>query len=415
MLANFFETVQATQLTKELQQLEYQVQVRHQIINPAGTIVSPTLADWQLNNHPSVQLDSTSDQIILTTQAHPQIDQVLDELTLLTDAVTTSLHADELTWPYAMPARLTTPAHLALAQSTPTALINRAVVTIKFNPLVLIQLYTRAYHTEYADQGSFNAAVAQKVSDRLNMYQWFITYMFGNSPFLAEGFGTPNPLGCRSVVSNLWHAQQQPPITISHDEHGLANGITFENLELDGESLTGIASTTLDFLSLFSLFCLTLANDDPSADELAAAQELNAYVASEEADTPTIAREGATAILSALTRFATDLNFNSRYTTVLNLLRSRLDDPRQTNAAELAKQAFNGSLLSYGRQQATDLANAWAADNALLPSLADLTPLQQATVYQLIKTGSSFELTPNHTLLYAGALYPASVTWPEHI
>lgn len=414
MLANFFETVQAAQLTKELQQLEYQVQVRHHVINSAGEIITPDLSAWQLLNHPSVALDNTSDQIILTTKQQPQIDRLLDELTLLADAVEASLDANELTWPFSMPPRLTKPAHLTLVQTNPTRLLNQVSVSIKFNPLMLVQLYTRAYHTEYVDQASFNEAVLQKVSDRLTMYQWFITYMFGNSPFLAEGFGSINQIGCRSIISNLWHQQQQPAITITRDVRGLADGIKFTNLELDGTSLTGIASTTLDFLSLFTLFCLTLANDDPSTDELAAAHELNAYVASEEAAAPTIAQEGAAAILAAVTRFATDLNFNSRYTTVLNLLRNRLEDPRQTNAAELANQAFNGSLLSYGRQQADDLKAEWLADNALLPSLADLIPLQQATVYNLIKAGKPFELMPSHTLVYDGSMYPASVSWPEY-
>lgn len=413
MLANFFETVQAAQLTKELQQLEYQVQVRHQVINQAGQILTPVLNDWQLTDHPSVQIDAASDQVILTTKFHPQIDGVLDELTLLADAVETSLDANQLTWPYAMPSRLTNPAHLALAQTAPTQLINRAAVSIKFNPLLLMQLYTRAYHTEYADQASFNAAVVQKVSDRLHMYQWFITYMFGNSPFVPEGFGATNEIGCRSIAGTLWHLQQRPAFTLTHDERGLANGITFENIELDGQSLTGVASTTLDFLALFTLFCLTLPNDDPSADELAGAQELNAYVASEEAAAPTLAQEGAAAILNAVTRFATDLNFNTRSTTVLNLLRSRIEDAHQTPAAELAKQGFNGSILSYGRQQADDLKAAWLADNALLPSLADLVPLQQATVYNLIKAGEPFELMPSHTLVYDGGMYPASVSWPE--
>lgn len=416
MLANLFAAIQDAHLEPQLTALQYQLQSHQQVIDDAGNLIIPaSLNEWHLPKHPSLAINPATAQLTFTTKHHLSRDLALEELTLLSDVWQAGLTTNQFTWPYSMPPRLNLPDHLALVATDPLAFINRTTVALKFNPAVLQQLYTTYYQLEFASQADFNTAISRKIIDRLEMYQWFITYVLGNSPYAEAGFGLENTVGCRSLVAAIAQSQHAPAFVPSTNEAGVVDGVVFNAVEFDGSNLVGISTLTLDFLAIFTLFCATLANDDPTADDLAAAAELNAFVASEDASEATIAQAGAESIINALTNFVESMPFNAGWHTVILMLRQRFQHPDQTLAAGLARQAFNNSVLSYGRQQAADLKTEWADTKAILPSLADLIKPQQLTISQLVKSGQPFELMPNHTLVYNGETYPASLTWPENV
>lgn len=407
MVANLFENIQANQLADQLIALEYQLQNRQQVVDGTGNLTLPALSAWQLPNHRQIAVNETTKQVTFTTATHPTADRALDELTLLNDAWQAGLSADQFTWPYAVPSQLTAPADIALARQNPWAFINDNKITISFSPDFLHDLYQQAYVDEFSDQATFQHALITRTVDRLVMYQWFITYILGNAPLASAGFDEGNATVSRSILTTLAITTNQTTISANADD----TGIVFNHLELSGHDLTGISPLTIDFLSIFTLFCATVDNPDPTADDFVGANQLNAYVASEEPTNATVAEQGANALVNVLTQLVDALPYTARFNTVIHMLRNRIQDATQTPAAQLANQAYNGSILSFGRQQAADLKNEWLADNALLPSVADLSTSQQAQLLTLIQKGANFEIDHEHTLIFNGTHYPANVDW----
>lgn len=400
MVANLFKNINTNALLPALTKLQYQLEVQQQVIDADGNVILPDLTAWKLDKLTQIKVNSTTKQVTLTTKLQPTADQALEELTLLSDAWQANLANDEFTWPYSIPAQKQT----LLDNQATWSLINSVKVTIKLSPEFLNTLYLNSYQADFINQNAFNQAIMAKITSRLAMYQWFITYLLGNSPL--DIFTTTNKL-VRSAAVPLYAQSDQANINVTSDY----TGVTFNQIELSGTELTGISPLTLDFLSLIFIFCLTVENPEPTAADLTAAAQLNTYVANETPTSPSVTVPAGQALISSLTALVTNLSYQPRLQTVLKMLQSRFEDNRQTPATQLSAQAYHGSLLSFGRQQATDLKANWLADNTLLPTVADLQPAQQAIIANLIRHGIAFTLTQTHALVIDEKTYQPDEPW----
>lgn len=397
MVANLFKNINTNALFPALTNLQYQLEVQQQVIDIDGNIILPDLTAWELGELTQIKVNPTTKQVTITTKLQPTADQSLEELTLLSDAWQANLANDAFTWPYSMPAQK----QILLDNQTVRSLINSAKVTIKLTPEFLNTLYLNSYQEDFIDQNAFNKAIMAKITSRLAMYQWFITYILGNSPL--DTFSASNEL-VRSAVVPL---STQANINVTNDY----TGVTFNHIELSGTELTGINPLTLDFLRLLFIFCLTVENAEPTAADLVAATQLNTYVAHETPTSPSFTLPAGQALISSLTALVTALPYQPRLQTVLKMVQNRVEDSHQTPAAQLSTQVYHGSLLSFGRQQAADLKANWLADNTLLPTVADLQPAQQTIIVNLIHRGVPFTLTQTHALIIGNKTYQPDDIW----
>lgn len=413
MLANLFQIIQENDLFKEFVNLNYTLSTTKQVIDDKGNLTLPNFKNWQLTDNPKVHVNFETKQISLETRNNLTLEDSLEELNLLSDAIQTTLDDDQFIWPYALPSNLVSVNELKLAKEKPFAVINTSQVTINFSETFLTNMY-EYYHDEFEDQQTFNEIFFTKIINRLNMYQWFITYVLGNSPFMPNGFKQTNTFAVRSLISILADEQKLDNFIIKYVDD-VAVGITFKNLEPSGATLANLTPLDVSFLSVFTLFCATLTNEEPTNNELLSAKELNLYVANEEAIRPTLAKDGGKILIKSLSELVQTLPYDAKYYTTVKMLTEYFDNPSETCSAKLSTQAFNNSILSFGREQASNLKKEWLDENVLLPTLADLTNSQQKTVLDLIKKGDYFLLTPTHKIIYEEQTYPTTITWPKNI
>ncbi|QBO36298.1 hypothetical protein EQG49_07390 [Periweissella cryptocerci] len=427
--------------------------------------------------HPYLQSDFSETQTELITGPADSSDDALRKLAVLQDILRKNLQPDELIWPLSMPPRLTAADYQWLDDTFARTWyqeyrdylkgkygLDREIMTgvhinFSLNETFLTKLYDSYYHADFTSFVAFKNTAYFKIVQRFAMYRWLFTYLFGAAPF-SENASMPIPSEFQAEPVRSFRASKfgfnnadDEDITASYasltdhlaaldqavtdhtffsaDEfYGpvrlkgqatsadyLTDGIhylEFRIFDTDPFDINGISSTTLDFFHLFAMFALAMDNPAPTAEELSASRELNHMVALENPTDPSMIAEGASHLLQILDSFIDALGLDNRYRVAVRMAKSRVEDPTTTPAARLARQEINGSIFSWGMQQARDFNDAWHEDDKYtLPTLAFLPDTEQQVIKAAVEKGLMTSLNDDDSLEVADKHYATTTNWAD--
>ncbi len=292
------------------------------------------------------------------------------------------------------------------------------------------------YEDEFATVKDFKNALYFRITQNLVLSRWLLTYLFGASPVAEAGFfdnypvdvDLPHPV--RSIRSSKYGYANLPadhmgmdvykslthfistieqavddghlyaasefygPVRLRGQEHlsdYAAKGIRyleFRNFDLTPFTPNGVSRHALYFLKLFWIYLLVTPVDlTDIGEKLAQAGRDNDQVALEDPKQPTFKQAEGQEIFKQLDELAVALNAHSEQITAVDDFAEFMTHPELTPAAKLVDQLVDGSLMTFGKQQAAK----WKADRIgateLIPVMYRLPIPAQELVFRAIQLG----------------------------
>lgn len=479
MLENILDVIRANNLVGGLTKGQFGIEVEEHRLSQDGHLSQQghPKAFASRAFHPYLQSDFSESQTELVTGLASSTDDALRKLSVLQDILRKNLQPGELIWPLSMPPRVSAADQQWLDETFERTwyqdyrdylkkkyglgheIMTGVHVNLRLNADFLEKLYTSYYHQDFASLTAFKNAAYFKIVQRLVMYRWLFTYLFGAAPFNEnETMRIPNEFKdtpVRSLRSSKFGfaneasedlttsytsltdyldtidqavADQQlysadefyGPVRIKGQTNATDyknKGITYLEFRIfdnDPFDINGISSTTLDFFHLFVMFALSMDNPAPTAEELVSSRELNNTVALENPTETSIVAEGAMHFLQVLDSFIDALGLENRYHVAVRMARERIENPLLTPAARVARQEINGSVFSWGLQQARDFATEWQEDDQyVLPTLAFLPETEQQVIKTAVENGLFTGLNDDDSVEIAGTHYASTTNWDD--
>ncbi|MFD1672480.1 gamma-glutamylcysteine synthetase [Agrilactobacillus yilanensis] len=449
MIPNLQQAVKKLKLTDHLLNGAMGVEVEeHRLQNTGHLSTHPYPETFGSRNfHPTLQSDFGESQMELITIPKHNETQVLNYLDTLQTIVHQQLHQDETIWPISMPPFLSTQDKKFISQNFGRPYfqsyrnylekvygIEQELITgIHINFSIPEEIFKTLYQDLNTGQDyiAFKNQLYFRVAQNMALNRWLITYLFGASPIsentywrLPEDLTTP----VRSIRSSSYGYSNTPDIHIDYQSlHGqiskidqyVANQTFFSSHEFYGpirvksaEKLAVLEKEGIRYLEMRMFDLNPFAKDlvglkrlqfirllaiysfcqEPPKDMKAAyeeANQLNEAIALGRPDQkPAWLYDKATALLTALSEFAANLNFPKVYLDVLAEIEPQIKTPELTIGAKVAAEIKDGSLIEFGRKQGQKHKLAYLpASDQPLPLTDNLSENQQFLVHQALIHG----------------------------
>ena len=305
------------------------------------------------------------DQITLITKKGQSLTEVVTDMQLQQDALSTKLGATHLLWPLG---------------SGITHQKNQAKIRVAWPEKLAEELFEARFKKTGITYLDFRNQLYLKVAQQLIAHQWFVEYLFGANPYAfasgqKEGQIAPKR-NCSAVLSELELSQLNQVDYRSVDAYlatskqltcqdwvrlgctklteAKQNGILYLEIytaNYDDQQRSAIGKDYLKLLEvMIGYFLMTpgLNNDDLN-QVLSQSRQQTQVIVSQSPYTKNQAIHTSLHLLEELNRFATDFAY-PEWQAVYLKLKQRINDPQETPAAKLLRQP--SSILEFGKQQA---------------------------------------------------------------
>ncbi|MFC6181435.1 bifunctional glutamate--cysteine ligase GshA/glutathione synthetase GshB [Lactiplantibacillus daowaiensis] len=391
----------------------------------------------QQQNH-QLHNDFAQTQLKISTPAMSDLSALMNYLTALNTTARRALAADDYLWPLSstpiLPADLT---DIPLAETDDLGFKRRQAqakkydvtklmttgthVNLSFNEQLFTRLYTETFHQQYASYVEFRNAVYLKVAQGFVRMNWLIQYLFGATPTLAitatkakpQRTSVHSPAGRFNDVNGDYTSIDRYIAKIQADvRHKNLLSISdfdgpvrfrslgqlstlarqgvyyleFRGLDLDPTKPTGVDQQAVEFLRLLaSYFVMMPALPTAMVEQVGAqAAALTAQVTTENPTTASAQAQPAQQVLTALKDFVTTHGLPASDAVLLDQLKQRVADPKQTLSAQVAQQP---DALAWATQQAQTYQKAAQAKPFALPGFTNLDLSSQLLAERALARG----------------------------
>lgn len=400
--------------------------------------------------HPYIQTDFSEAQPELITSVHEQTSETYRQLLAIHDVLQSNLKADELLWPYSMPAALPADENeIPIIRVKDQSAIDyrerlaekygkrkQVVSGIHFNygfSAEFIEAYAKASDLTIKEANNY---VHMKLARQFIKHRWFLTYLFGASPAALESFyhddeARPTDY-VRSIRSSSFGYHNELPVQVSYESieeytknilelvdsghlsqerefYGAArargagtissileNGVYYIELRsLDNNPLdpAGISEDQLRFVQLFSQLLVWLEEDDLSTDALIKGNEMNEKTALESPfDKSKYQVEGFN-LLNEMQAMMDALHMKEGDFTLLEKARHAFENPNETLAAQLVRKIkIAGGFLEHGLTLAEEQKEFYTEKPYLLSGYETMEMSTQLMMFDAIQYGVEVEI-----------------------
>ncbi|RRK10763.1 bifunctional glutamate--cysteine ligase GshA/glutathione synthetase GshB [Lactiplantibacillus garii] len=388
-------------------------------------------------NH-QIHNDFAQTRLKLTTPATADVNALMAYLTGLNTTARRALAAGDYLWPLSsnpvLPEKLT---DIPLAETDAVgfkrqqALANKydvhklmttgTHVNLSFNEQLFTRLYTEAFHQHFDSYVDFRNAVYLKVAQGFVRMNWLIQYLFGATPTLnvtddkakRQRSSVHNFAGRYSQVKGDYTSidryvaklqadvRKKDLLSISDFDGPVRFRSTgqlttlarqgvyyleFRGLDLDPTSAVGVDQNAVEFLRLLaSYFVMMPALPTAMVAQVSAqADQLAAQVTGENPTTASAQAVPAIQVLDALHHFVTKYGLPNSDGVLLDYLKKRVRDPKQTPSAQVASQK---EPLAWANQRAQRFQVAATQRPFELPGFTNLDLSSQLLAQQALARG----------------------------
>ena len=428
MLENLLAVIREENLSEQLYHSLVGIELTEPRVDQNGHLSQrPQPLPWRNRpTHPYLRTGKLPSQVELITEPNPNIGGTLDRLDTLQTVVYRSLEGEDRIWPLSLPPVLA-PSELTQLGSTWQAdWLTGVQFHYSLPDPVVHRLYSH-YTADFDSVVAFKNELYFRLAQNFVRYQWLLTYLFGASPIVEDGFfetvpaalshpvrsvrqsgvllsGTP--VTYTSLAAHLGNLQRimdagktviNGPVRLRGQvkpQDFLTGGIGY--LEFRGFDNTpfttnGVSRHAMYFLKTFLIYLLTQSSPTTNlASDLAAARDKNTAVALEDPNAATQFQAQGQAIFKAMRTMLDQLHAHTEQQRALDDLEEVLMHPELTPAAKLLTHMVHGSLMDYGLR----VANAWRyqrlSSTALLPVYQTLSERCQRFILTAMQAGVQF-------------------------